>query len=171
MRDGGCQPNFITEKCAKELNLKTVSDEFVLNVNSFNDKQKLKVKIVEIKISSNHEPIRAICVPSININMNLPGLKGIAQAFVDKGYQLADSFLLQTDKISNLDLILGNLDSQLLPQKDILFGSDTKSVYAKSPKGILLMGSINRMKKNIEYLSVAENLSVQTVSVDETATH
>ena len=171
MRDGGCQPNFITEKCAKELNLKIVSDEFLLNVNSFNDKQKLKVKIVEIKISSNHEPIRAICVPSININMNLPGLKGIAQAFVDKGYQLADSFLLQTDKISNLDLILGNLDSQLLPQKDILFGSDTKSVYAKSPKGILLMGSINRMKKNIEYLSVEENLSVQTVSVDETATH
>ena len=83
------------------------------------------------------KPIKAICVPSINIDMNLPGLKGIAQAFVDKGYQLADSFLLQTDKISNLDLILGNLDSQLLPQKDILFGPDTKSVYAVSQRNII----------------------------------
>ena len=52
----------------------------------FNDKQKLKVKIVEIKMSSNHEPIRAICVPALNINMNHPCLQGIAQAFVDKGY-------------------------------------------------------------------------------------
>ena len=45
----------------------------------------------------------------LNISLSLPNLPKIVHEFVNKGYTLADDFLLKGDtSISNLDLILGS---------------------------------------------------------------
>ena len=36
MHDSGCQANLITQKCAKRLELKNISDSFPLKINGFN---------------------------------------------------------------------------------------------------------------------------------------
>ena len=65
MRDSGCQPNLITQKCAEKLKLKNISDEFPLSINGFNSSIKRGVKIVELKINSNEPPIKTICMCAI----------------------------------------------------------------------------------------------------------
>ena len=61
----------------------------MLHINGFNTRQKHNVKIVEFQVNPCHPPIKAVCVPSINIKLKLPGLSENAMAFKDKGYILA----------------------------------------------------------------------------------
>ena len=161
MRDSGCQPNMITQTCVKKLKLKT-SNDFVLNVNGVNGTSSKNVKIAEVPLDSNPTPIRAICVPEIKMKVNIPGLSDVAKNFRDKGYELADKNLLSSDRIENIDVVLGNLDSHVLMQKDIKFG-DPPSVYAETPRGVLLMGSVNRMMQNID--SLPDKLDTEPSSI------
>ena len=80
-------------------------------------------------------------------------MSSIAQSFEQKGYTLADKFILNAnDEISNLDVILGNNDAQILPQTEMLFGSNIPSGYADTPRGVMLTGSIHRLQNSIEEL-------------------
>ena len=154
MRDSGCQPNLITQKCAKKLKLKIISDEFPLNINGFNQSVKHIVKVVEIELNPHCPPVRALCVPTINVRLKLPGLCSVAHEFEHRGYKLADSTLVTSkDEIKDLDFVLGNNDAQIFPQTEVVFGTDAKSVYSHTPIGIMLMGSVSRMRKNLSYLS------------------
>ena len=49
-------------------------------------------------------------------------------------------------------MVLGNNDAHILPQTDMVFGGEMPSVYASTPRGIMLMGSVSRMKDNIAKL-------------------
>ena len=153
MRDSGCQPNLITFDCAKKLNLKSISDQFPLNINGFNQSTKHNVKVVELKLNPKFPPIKTICVPTINVKLKLPGLSELAHSFKEKGYSLADEFVSNNcDEISNLDVVLGNNDAHILPQIEVLFGSRVPSVYSQTPNGVMLMGSIHRLRENLEEL-------------------
>ena len=84
MRDSGCQPNLITSKCAKILKLKPISNEFPLNINGFNKSEKHQVKVVELKLNPDMQPIKTICVPEIKVKLKLPGLSDLAKSFEKK---------------------------------------------------------------------------------------
>ena len=52
--------------------------------------------------------VEAICVPGIDINLNLPGLGKIVKGFRNSGYKLLDEFLDEDrEDISNIQFILG----------------------------------------------------------------
>ena len=152
MRDSGCQPNFIKEETAKKLNLKVIKEDLPLHINGFNTSKTETTQLVEIDLRNNQNPIKAICIPEVKLNIKLKGLSTIVNKFKEKGYKLADKFLGQEEGISNLDLILGSNDAQILPQKDVEFGRKTKSIYMETPLGICLCGGVNRILKNIEML-------------------
>ena len=163
MRDSGCQPNFIVESVAKKLNLKIVQRNFPLKVNGFISSESSKYDVVEVPISSKYPPVRAICIPKVKTDLELPGLKKLVSKYVSKGYKFADMFLMvgEEDRIANLDFILGNQDAHTLPARDILFGSNPPSVYSDTPLGICLMGSVRRHFSNFATLPMAKsNISV-----------
>ena len=134
------------------------SEDFLLKINGINESADKQVKIVKLPIHKKQTTITAICVPEINIDITLPGLTNIARTFETKGYKLADKKLLKSERINKIDMILGNVDSNILLMKDKAVGS---SVYSESPEGILLMGSVQRYKKNLVELpnQVTSNIS------------
>ena len=72
-------------------------------------------------------------MPEIDICLNIPGLNEIVSAFVDKGYNLADAWLKSntSDIIDKIDIILGSKSSFCIPETDVVFGKETKSIFAK----------------------------------------
>ncbi|XP_068209115.1 uncharacterized protein [Palaemon carinicauda] len=93
---------------------------------------------------------------SINLKLLLSGISEVAQVFKDKGYVLADETLhMSGDKVEDIKLLLGNDNSHLVPQKDVLFGGSSEvipSVYLESPLGVILVGDIERYKQNLALL-------------------
>ena len=170
MRDSGCQPTLITQRCAKRLKLKIISPKFPLKINGFNKAVKHQVNIVELKLDPDQAPIKALCVPTIQMKIKLPGLSEVARLFENKGYELADKLLTSSrDELSNLDIVLGNNDSQALPQTDVTFGVQDKSVYVTTPQGVMLMGSLYKLRKNIKFLpdvTSAYQCGVQTCGIE-----
>ena len=161
MRDSGCQTNFITNDCADKLKLKEICSDFPITVNGFNKAERHITRVVELKLNQNQPPITAICVPKINIDLKLPGLSEVVEQFVSKGFRLADEFLLLgKDYIYGIDAVIGNNDAHVLPQHDVAFGSASASIYSDSPVGIMLMGGVKRILKNIEKLPLANSYSV-----------
>ena len=155
LRDSGCQASFITSALADRLNLKTVNSDFSLNIHGFNSSNRLQTKIVEFQVNYNEPPINLICVPEIRTKMHLPGLSAIVNSFIAKGYELADKLLAQGgDCIDNIDIVIGDNESQIIPQTDIVFGPPPCSMYAQTSRGVLLMGSIDRLMTNLEHLPI-----------------
>ena len=92
-------------------------------------------------------------IPNINISLNLPNLSLVTKEFISKGYQLADSYLYESnDSISNIDFVLGSKSLYCLKTNQILFGPDKDSIYAESDLGVLLLGEINKLLKNLSHL-------------------
>ena len=153
MRDSGCQASFIVQALADELNLKVAKEEFELGVNGFNSSRKIKTTVVELSIRENEPPISMICIPDIRINLDLPGLSSIVTGFTELGYVLADTMLQNgTDNIADIGMIIGDNEAQIVPQSDETFGIHPKSMYANTPLGVMLLGSIERMTQNLPYL-------------------
>ena len=153
LRDSACQTSFIEQDVADSLGLKVIQDDFELNVHGFNSSKQMTTHLVQIPITGAQEPITAVCIPKIRTNLNLPGLGRIVTAFKQNGYTLADKMLhANSDKISNIGIIVGDNESQILPQTDVPFGSAPESMFAYTKQGVLLSGSIQRMLGNIEYL-------------------
>lgn len=146
MRDSGCQSSFITEAAADKLNLKIIHSDIPLIVHGFNSSEKYLTKIVELAIDPEEPPIRPICMPIIRTKIKLPGLSKVVNGFTNKGYMLADSYLLrETETISGIDLIVGNNDSNVILQQDVKFGSNPSSGLSRTSRGVMLGGSIGRM--------------------------
>lgn len=167
LKDSGCQPTFITYKAAKRLKLKTLEKEFPLSVNGFNSTENIYTKVVELPFSPDQPPIRAICIPCVRTNLQLPLLDKVVKTFELKGYSLADEFLTDSgNEICELDMVLGSNDSQHLPAKDICFGQMPCSMYSWTPNGVMLSGSIKRLLTNLNDLPHydTEPLSVEVKS-------
>ncbi|XP_068203538.1 uncharacterized protein [Palaemon carinicauda] len=156
LKDCGCQTSFVTEKLASDNRLKVLEDNVFLTVNGFNSSKKYKSKIVELKCNFDDKAcvIHALCVPSIDINLSLPGISEVARAFAKKGFKLADKYLTDgCDKIKDIDLILGTNDAHSLSDFSVKFGNDHPSVYLGSAAGVMLMGNVKIMQQNLPYLS------------------
>ena len=167
MRDGGCQPCFVTSKFAKEQNLDIVEENIELVIKGFNSNEKHCSNVVQLKFDFLPYPIEAITVPEIRTRIVLPGLSEIARQFLDKGYNLADSMLTSgSDVIENLDFILGNSEAQIMPQKDFSFGKHPLSSCSYTDFGVLLSGSVTRLKRNLPYLNKCQSAACLLSSLE-----
>ena len=154
-RDVGCQPCFINESLATKNQLKIVRSNVEIEVGGFNTVKKYTSRVVEVPLSIGDRTyfVEAYTVPKIRFRLVLPGLSEIAQTFVDKGYNLADEYLLHcNDVIEDIDFTLGSRSSHCLLTTDVAYGNNSTSVYADSCIGILLMGEINTIKKDLLHL-------------------
>jgi hypothetical protein len=86
--------------------------------------------------------VQAICVPEIRTKLAIPKLAKIVDGFLSRGYKLADEDLSSSsDEISNIGFVLGTSDSDLLLEKQIVFGDLLPSVFSETIAGILLYGN------------------------------
>ena len=165
MRDSGCQSSFITQALADELGLPVVKSEFDLGIHGFNSLKRIKTTMVELRIAEGLRPISLVCVPEIRTKLSLPGLNDVVNDFSEKGYILADKLLLKGgDEISNIGIVIGDNEAQIIPQTDVTFGDAALSMFANTPFGIILFGSVERMLHNLPHLPYNENSCVLTSS-------
>ena len=162
LKDGGCQSTFLRRQVAIDNDLKVTQKNVSLKVNGFNTAQTYQTEMVEIKLKFGDKihTIEAICIPEINIELNLPGLNKIVKTFLKKGYSLADKFLTNgKEKISNIDLILGSGSAHCILDNHICFCHAKDSVFSDTHMGVLLMGDISTIKKNLDDFPYVSNYS------------
>ena len=174
MRDSGCQSNFIMESRAIKENLPVIDSDIKLKVNGFNSSQIYKTKSYKVKLSIGKDIYETVAmgVPEIRTVLKLPGLSTVINGFLDKGYNLADRFMLEgKDVIGDIEFILGSNAAYCLRESLITFGGiagKDPSIYSQTPAGIMLLGNIDQLMLNLKYLPVCtDGLTVQcsTVSV------
>ncbi len=116
---------------------------------------------VDITFGQIRRKISALCIPSINIRLHLPGLSRVVQGFVQKGYKLADEKLLKGgDDISNIDFILGTKSAFCAIATEISFGPNRTSVYAQSEMGVMLLDETKSMLVDLKSLHEATVSSI-----------
>ena len=156
LKDGGCQNNLINDKLANDLNLVTIKDSVKLTVKGINSHKTFHTREVEVnlQLGDRNEKISALCIPEIDISLKLPNLNKVVSGFVNKGYNLADKFLLddRSNEISNINFILGTKSSYVVPDHEILFGCTKQSLYSDTPIGVMLKGDINSLLRDLESL-------------------
>ena len=85
----------------------------------------------------------------------MKNLKIVVSHFVSKGYQIADKWLLNnySDTISNIGIVLGTDDDEIIPMSTKLFGeTNKKSTYLETELGVVFSGNIDRMIENLPHL-------------------
>ncbi|XP_068216710.1 uncharacterized protein [Palaemon carinicauda] len=157
--DSGCQGNFITSELATGLDCEVICDGISVEVNGFNASRKYKTKLVavDLDIGDKNYKIQAICVPNIGIDILVPNLSKLAQAFKKKGYVIADNQLLNSDRISNVKFVLGTSSAHCLLTTAKLFGDINPLVYLDSPVGILFMGEASKAFKVVDEIPTLKN--------------
>lgn len=160
LKDCGSQSSFITEKLASLQKLKTLKDDITLTVNGFNAPQLYRSRLVEVPLysSDGSRIVPALVIPEIKVNLKIDKLGDIVKEFKERGYSLADSFLnVNSRSIHNIDFLLGADASYCIVGKDILFGETKSSMYIDSSIGILLLGKVNALMKDLSCLPVIDN--------------
>ena len=154
LKDPCCQSNFIRSDLAEQLNLETVHENVDVKINGFNCSQEYKTRVVKVNIDfgKSFQTVEAICTPEIKICLNLPGLSDIAKTMAVKGYSLADEKLIDSDCISDVGFLLGAKSAYCLKSTEISFGDDCMSIYAQTELGIMLLGDISSMSRDLKFL-------------------
>ena len=155
LKDGGSQENLISAPLANRLKLKVVNP-VTMRLSGINGKVNYKTRKVEVPVNLNGNVtlIHATVIPEIKVKLQLDNLKDIVKGFLQKGYRLCDEKLYQLhDKIEDLDFVLGSDSAYCLPETDIVFGRESKSVYSTTPNGVLLKGNISQLIRDLDQLS------------------
>ncbi|XP_068219223.1 LOW QUALITY PROTEIN: uncharacterized protein [Palaemon carinicauda] len=155
LQDSGCQCNFITDRAVKKIQFKVLRRNVSLTVNGFNSAKSYNTKVVELNLKFGQEicKVEALCVPYININLKLPNLFRVASHFSAKGYTLADKQLLNNgDELNSIDFILGTNSAHCTMASTVRFGQDSPSVYFQTSFGVMLLGNVDTMLKNLHCL-------------------
>ena len=142
MKDSGSQSNLIDERLLTPPNHE-ILEAVELDLSGINASKLYRTKLVEIelKIGDSFRTIEAIAMPSLNINLTLPGLSQIVRGFVEKGYEIADQKLLQfRDYIVDIDFLLGTEVSYCFLEEMVPFGPDNKSTFSLSNLGVMFHG-------------------------------
>ena len=86
MKDSGCQTNFISVEMANRLGLKVISDNVILTVKGINIPKSYETKLMEGTLNFNgiSHVIRAMCLPNIDISLNLPNLTKVVDGVLSK---------------------------------------------------------------------------------------
>jgi len=155
-KDGGCQRNFINSKIAADLNLKIVNRNVTLNIRGFNSNRPLVTNIVAVPITIGDRvyDISAVCVKDIPICFPIKNCDEVFETFIDRGYSLADKFLLRSrGTVKHISMILGAESDHILPMKSVVFGRENaKSAYIETPIGIMFSGRIENILSNLHLL-------------------
>ena len=161
------QDTLIESDLAKEANLEEVGS-IDLTIQGFNSNQMFKTKkvLVPIRIGPKKFNIKAICVPKLDINLELVGIDDLVDRFKAKGYELADDSLGVSTRVGGAGLLLGSDNLGILPLKSCSFGEDTNgrvpSGYLISPLGVLLKGRVSKLLADVgdlEHASLTSNSS------------
>ena len=163
LRDPGCQSNFITTEIADKLKLNVVNSNVTLNIIGFNGPQRYDTKIVSMEIMFDRiRTIEAVCVPEIKIKLELPGIIKIAKHFLSCGHELADKFLVNSEKVSDINFILGSKSAYCLKSTDVGFGLNETSIFCSTVVGTMLIGEVKTVMSNLPYLpSLSSGKSVE----------
>jgi len=158
MKDSGSQLNFISDELATRENLDIVEHSFDIVINGFNKSKSYNTKLVRfpMRFGDTVHEINAICVPELTLKLKLNGLSALVREFSVRGYELAD-IELASNKIDNIQFILGAEASYCIPENTVLFGK-TPSSFSQTPLGVMLSGSIANMMRDISDLP-ARNVS------------
>ena len=153
--DTGSQRNFVSDRIVKQFNLRSVKSDVELVIHGFNAKKQILTDIVELPLMINKTliTVEAIVVPQIDVKLNTCSYSHVFDAFIDKGYKLADEGLRQSNSCSRLDIVMGPDAVRLLRPQTVEYGcSDKTSVYLTTELGIMLLGEVDIMCKNIRFL-------------------
>ena len=170
LKDLGCQSNFITEQVATSQNLKVIHENVVFKIKGFNSDKEYITKIVEVEIGieTKIHAIQAICIPEININLKLPRLPIVTRTFMEKGYVFADQNLEGIQCISDIDMLLGTKSAYCLKHSEIAFSPEVNSIIADTEIGIMLLGDIDIMIKDLPYLpSLVDTAPICSLAVQK----
>ena len=154
LKDSGSQASFCSEKLFRQENFEILSD-LDINVNGINVCQRHKSKLVQIPLKLNGKIycIKAVVVPSIDINLKIPGFSKIYHEFLNKGYNFADRLLAEkTNTISDVSVILGSQSMHCIPEHSVVFGTFNDSIFSQTEGGIMLYGSIENISANLRFL-------------------
>ena len=156
--DSGAQISFINDKICHKHKFKILKKNVNITIKGFNSHSEQKTNVVEVPIFMKDKiyKICAVAIPEIKTDIKVKGLYDIAKKLVDKNYTIADDFILQlkTDRISNLDMILGANALFSLTGKIVNFGRYQDSCIFDTDIGILLMGESTALQSNIDSLPV-----------------
>ena len=165
LQDRASEGSFITDRIAKHLNLKVVHDNIKLTVNGFNGPQNYTSKVVEVPVDfeGKSSMVMALVIPEIQMKVNLPKMGHIIITFKNKKYKLADKMLgQQSSKIDQIDFVLGADYGRLIQGNDVPFGKH--SLYIDTSIGILLLGNLDKLKRDLNSLPTQGNTVVTNVT-------
>ena len=174
VKDSGSQISFVENDWAVSQGFEIIDENYSLVVNGINSRKPITTRVFNVEFRGYEFP--AVSMTSININLSLPGIADVAQAFRDKGYDLADNTLhLCGDEIHDIKLILGSDNAHLLPQTDMMFGNSdigASSLYLVTPIGVMLTGNIDNYKHNLPDLPFKDRQGFSSVATSlPTVTH
>ena len=153
----------------------TLQDKVTVTINGFNSPKTYVTKLVEIPIvlgNYNHN-ISAVVVPEICKKLELPLLEKVVEGFTSRGYSLADHQLSSNSTaLNNIEFLLGSDFSHCFLGKDVALGRCRPSMYTETDIGIMLVGNIHYMSKNLSLLSEYSDMQPSRNSVSSgTSSH
>ena len=159
LNDRGSQSSFVSERLVCSHNLKVIQENVKLTIKWFNKSQSYLSRVAEVPVclgQSVHK-IPSLVVPDIKVDLNLPQLGSVVEAFLHKGYKLADSNLNENSySVSNVDFLLGSDAARCLTEVDRCFGR--QSLYIEASVGNLLFGNITSIFQDLPYLPYCRSL-------------
>ena len=169
MRDSGAQTTLVSQKLVNLNKFKVIKNEVCITINGFNCSKNYVTKLVEIPVlmdsSSNYVMLQALCVPKIDIALDIPDLGTLVRKFKSKGYELADKLLHGNEfKIDNIDIVLGTDFAYCNPISTKVFGKLMDSSILVTPTGIMIEGSVKKLLGDIDHLE--DNVSINEFAVN-----
>ena len=162
--DNGSQSSFISESHLKNFDHSIVKNHVNLTIKGINETKTFRSKLVktEIKFGEKICSLELLMVPSIDINLGLPLLSPVVEAFKDKNIALADKLLTPRSKyLDNFGLLLGANAAFCFEGQTLKFGNN--SAYLETKFGALLLGSLGDMLSDMDHLNIGGN-SVESVT-------
>ena len=167
LKDSGAQNNFIKQSLVENGNFKILKANTNITINGFNSSSKYCTNVVEVCLmfGKSKHTVSAYVIPSLNNNMYLPGLSNVVSKLSKKGYSLADNFMSSSsDKITNVDFVLGASSLHCLEEQNILFGKLNNSLMSITPFGVILHGDLNDINMNLDTLPNFDKLKLHNAS-------
>lgn len=158
------QDTLIESDFAKTMNLKVIESDIDLTIVGINDVNRIMSQRVEfaIKVGNQSYLIRALCVPSISINLKIPGICKLISAFQGKGFTEFADKQITCDRLLNAKILLGTDYCGIVLSGISKFGPENQiqSMYFESPSGVMLTGHITKLLADIHYLPQNKNSSI-----------
>ena len=156
LKDSGCQINLISTNLLGSIPHQIIQSNIKINLQGIPGSKTYLSDLVQfpIKVGNLTYQLEAHSIPNLNLQLYNPYLFSVASQFKQRGYILADPNLLKSpDSIQPVQIILGVKHSYILPEKEIVFGHESNSVYSLTPVGVVLKGDITLLSKNVSCIS------------------